>query len=141
MIMKLITAIFTAIGGFFNWKASPSKQYSDARKSVEKDMKKREDDRQAVRDAVYGGDENRVNAMLNPAIAVLVGVCLLCGGCFTTTKVVRVTEDRYVSCVKGDDGKVLYWKVPPAIMVELLDAKCELEQYKKDKQINERLLK
>ena len=42
---------------------------------------------------------------------------------------------------KGDDGKVLYWKVPPAIMVELLDAKCELEQYKKDKQINERLLK
>lgn len=140
-MLKLITSLLAAVGGFFAWKSSASKQYSDARKSVEKDMKKREEDKQTVRDAVYGGDENRVNAMLNPAIAVLVGVCLLCGGCFTTTKVVRVTEDRYVSCVKGDDGKVLYWKVPPAIMVELLDAKYELEQYKKDKQINERLLK
>ena len=140
-MLKLITSLLTAVGGFFKWKASPSKLYSDARKSVENDMKKREEDRQTVRDSVYEGDESRVNAMLNPAIAVLVGMCILCGGCFTTTKVVRVTEDRYVSCVKEDDGKVLYWKVPPAIMVELLDAKYELEQYKKDKQINERLLK
>lgn len=138
---KFLTALLSAIGGFFAWKSSASKQYSDAKKSVEADMKKREDERQGVKDAVYNGDENAINSILNPAVAIIMSFTVLIGGCALIkpeVKVVRVTEDRYVSCVTNEAGEVEYWKVPPAIMVELVDATLELRQLKKDNKINER---
>ena len=55
--------------------------------------------------------------------------------------IVRVSDDRYVSAVTNDVGQVQYWKVPPLVMTELLDAKLELMEYKKKDKINERLMK
>lgn len=141
-ILKLLGGIVEALGGFFKWKASPNKQYSDAEKAVEKADRKREEKRQSISDAVYGGDESAVNSLIHGSVVILVAAIVACSGCMEPkVKVVRVTEDRYVSSVTNSLGEVLYWKVPPSVMVELLTAKTELEELKKQNRINERLKK
>ena len=142
-IGNILGGIAEAVGGIFKWKASPHKQYSDAEEIVEKKDAEMKREKKRLEDAVYGGDEGAVNKFLNSCLLAACGFGVLVCGCFSTPKqeIVRVSDDRYVSAVTNDVGQVQYWKVPPLVMTELLDAKLELMEYKKKDKINERLMK
>lgn len=142
-IGNILGGIAEAVGGIFKWKASPHKQYSDAEKIVEKKEAEMKSEKKRLEDAVYGGDEQAVNRFLNECLALSCSFGVFMCGCVSTPQpeVTRVAADRYVSAVTNDVGQVLYWKVPPLVMTELLDAKLELMEYKKKDKINERLMK
>lgn len=142
-IGNILGGIAEAVGGIFKWKASPHKQYSDAEEIVEKKEAEMKSEKKRLEDAVYGGDEKAVNGFLNECLALACGLGVFACGCFSTPQpeVTRVPADRYVSAVTNDVGQVQYWKVPPLVMTELLDAKLELMEYKKKDKINERLMK
>lgn len=142
-IGNMLGGIAEAVGGIFKWKASPHKQYSDAEKIVEKKEAQMKSEKKRLEDAVYGGDEQSVNKFLNECLSLACVFGVFMCGCVSTPQpeVTRVAADRYVSAVTNDMGQVQYWKVPPLVMTELLDAKLELMEYKKKEKINERLMK
>lgn len=48
-----------------------------------------------------------------------------------------VAADREVTCVTNETGAVVYWRVPPLVMEELLNAKVELGELKQELKIKE----
>ena len=48
-----------------------------------------------------------------------------------------VAADRVVTCVTNETGAVEYWRVPPLVMEELLNAKLELEEAKHENKVKE----
>lgn len=142
MILQFIGGIAEAIGGFFKWKAAPNTQYSAAEKAVEKNDAAIAKKKAEAEEAAYGGDEMKVNTIINGIRAVAFALLFFAGGCFSdkpSVQVVRVTEDRWVRAVTNELGKVSHWEVPPSVMTELLDAKIERDELLKKQRIQERL--
>ena len=143
MILDFLGGIFEAVGGFFKWRASPNEQYRSAEKDVEKNDAAIAKKKQEASDAVYGGDEVKVNSIIHGSLCVAVSLVLTCAaGCFSGSpevRTVRVPEAKWVRAVTNETGAVSHWEVPPSVMTELLDAKIERDELLKRQRINERL--
>lgn len=66
------------------------------------------------------------------AVAALAAIC----GCAAPTPK-YVAADREVACVTNETGAVEYWRVPPLVMEDLLNAKVELGELKQELKIKE----
>ena len=61
--------------------------------------------------------------------------CIVCG-CFSAPKPQYVAADREVRFVTNSMGRAV-WEVPPLVMEDLLNAKVELGEIKKEQKIKE----
>ena len=62
--------------------------------------------------------------------------CALALGCTSPTPK-YVAADREVTCVTNETGAVEYWRVPPLVMEDLLNAKVELGELKNELKVKE----
>ena len=137
MILDLISNAFGAVKGWFDFKNSGVGQRKAAEgivKNAEDAAKKR---RAEINKAVHTGDAATVNRIVNGfAIlwAMLVAASVL--GCAAPAPK-YVAADREVTCVTNETGAVEYWRVPPLVMEELLNAKVELGELKQELKIKE----
>lgn len=136
MILELIANAAGVVSNWFRWKSSGVAQREAAEGIVERDEADAAARRSRVNRACHEGDADFVNRIVNGAAAVaLASLCVV--GCASATKPQYVAADREVTCVTNAMGKVEYWKVPPLIMEELLNAKLELGEIKKENKIKE----
>jgi hypothetical protein len=136
MILELIANAAGAVSNWFKWKSSGVAQREAAEGIVEKSEDAAAKRRAEVNRACHEGDASFVNRILNSAAAVaLASLCVV--GCASAIKPQYVAADRDVTCVTNSMGKVEYWKVPPLVMEELLNAKLELGDLKKENKIKE----
>ena len=95
-----------------------------------------------VNRACHEGDASFVNRILNSAASVALASAILgCAsavviGCASAVKPQYVAADREVRFVTNSMGRAV-WEVPPLVMEELLNAKLELGEIKKENKIKE----
>lgn len=136
MILELIANAAGAVSNWFKWKSSGVAQREAAEGIVERDAADAARRRAEVNRACHEGDAGFVNRILNSvAVVALASLCVV--GCASAVKQQYVAADREVTCVTNAMGKVVYWKVPPLVMEELLNAKLELREIKKENKIKE----
>ena len=135
MVMQLISSALDTLTGWFGWKSTSVEQFRTARSMVESDERKAAARKARVNKAVHEGDSKYVNSVVNGALA-FVALCAVAAGCSTPAPV-YVAADREVTCVTNAAGKVEYWKVPPVVMEELLNARLELGELKKESKVKE----
>ena len=68
-------------------------------------------------------------------IMAVAALAVACGCAAPAPK--YVAADRVVTCETNETGAVLYWRVPPLVMEELLNSKLELEEMKHQTKIKE----
>lgn len=141
MILELITNALGTVSNWFKWKSSPVKQHTDAEAVVKRDERAAQNRRAEVNRAVHTGDEAKVNRIVNGLAllwALMLSASLLSCACGCRTPEPRyVAADRVVTCVTNETGAVLYWRVPPLVMEELLNSKLELEEMKHQNKVKE----
>lgn len=136
MILELIANAAGAVSNWFKWKSSGVAQRDAAEDIVQKSEDAAAQRRSEVNHACHEGDAGFVNRILNSSAAfALASLCVV--GCASATKPQYVAADREVTCVTNAMGKVEYWKVPPLVMEELLNAKLELGEIKKENKVKE----
>ena len=92
--------------------------------------------RAEINRAVHEGDDDTVNRIVNGlCVAACVSLALV-AGC-ASPEPAYVAADRHVTCVTNATGAVEYWRVPPLVMEELLNAKVELGELKKELKVKE----
>ena len=135
MIMELVSNAIGAVKGWFDWKSSGVGQRKAAEAMVDKAETAAKKRKAEINRAVFEGDAAKVNAIVAGCAAASLAVF---AGCFSAPPApVYVAADREVSCVTNAAGAVEYWKVPPLVMEDLLDAKVELGELKKELKIKE----
>ena len=138
MVLDLISNALGIVKGFFDYKNSGVGQRKAAEgivDSAENAAKKR---RAEINRASHQGDAATVNRIVNGAIvATAAAVCALALGCASTPAPQYVAADREVTCVTNETGRVIYWRVPPLVMEELLNSKVELDELKKELKVKE----
>ena len=137
MILDLISNSVGAVKEWLGWKNSGVGQRKAAEgmvKDAEDAAKKR---KAKINKAVHEGDAETVNQIVNAAIAACAAIaCALALGCTSPTPK-YVAADREVTCVTNETGAVEYWRVPPLVMEELLNAKVELGELKNELKVKE----
>lgn len=143
MILELIANAAGAVSNWFKWKSSGVAQREAAEGIVQKSEDSIAKRRAEVNRACHEGDAETVNRLVNGcgmaffvAAFLFADACFVCG-CFSAPKPQYVAADREVTCVTNAIGKVEYWKVPPLVMEELLNAKLELGELKKENKVKE----
>lgn len=137
MILDLISNAFGAVKGWFDFKNSGVGQRKAAEnmvKNAEDAAKKRKAE---INKAVHEGDAAAVNRIVNGLAllwAMVVAASVL--GCAAPAPK-YVAADREVTCVTNETGAVEYWRVPPLVMEDLLNAKVELGELKQELKIKE----
>ena len=137
MILELISNAFGVAKewlGFKNSGVGQRKAAENMVKDAEDAAKKRKAE---INKAVHEGDAATVNQIVNGfAIlwAMLVAASVL--GCAAPAPK-YVAADREVTCVMNETGAVEYWRVPPLVMEELLNAKVELGELKNELKVKE----
>ena len=135
MILELIANAAGAVSNWFKWKSSGVAQREAAEGIVKRDATDSARRRAEVNRACHEGDAGFVNRILNSAAAVaLASLCVV--GCASSTKPQYVAADREVRFVTNLAGRAV-WEVPPLVMEELLNAKLELGEIKKENKIKE----
>lgn len=155
-VWSFLAAIGSAISGFFNYKASPNKQYSDAEGEVEKRRKKEEEDRRELERAVYEKDDAKVNEIMSRlkhgvsvfaliaawgglmCVCVWMGACV--SGCETKPELIYIPTDRQIESCTNSRG-IECKAVPNAVFCELVEAQMKLEELKRREEVKERLSK
>lgn len=141
MILELISNAVGAVKGWFDWKTSHVKQRTDAEAIVKRDERAAQNRRAEVNRAVHTGDEAKVNRLVNGLALlwalVLFASLLSCAAGCRSPEPRYVAADRVVTCVTNETGDVLYWRVPPLVMEELLNSKLELEEMKHETKVKE----
>ena len=141
MILELITNALGTVSNWFKWKSSPVKQRTDAEAIVKRDEQSAADRRAEINRAVHTGDEATINRLVNGLALlwalVLFASLLSCAAGCRSPEPRYVAADRLVTCVTNETGSVLYWRVPPLVMEELLNSKLELEELKHQTKIKE----
>lgn len=137
MILDLISNAFGVAKEWLGFKNSGVGQRKAA-ESMVKDAEDAAKKRKAkINKAVHEGDAKTVNQIVNTAIAACAAIaCALALGCTSPTPK-YVAADREVTCVTNETGAVEYWRVPPLVMEELLNAKVELGELKQELKIKE----
>lgn len=137
MILDLISNAFGVAKEWLGFKNSGVGQRKAAEgmvKSAEDAAKKRKAE---INKAVHEGDEATVNRIVNGlAILWLMLVAASVLGCAAPAPK-YVAADREVTCVTNETGAVEYWRVPPLVMEELLNAKVELGELKNELKVKE----
>ena len=137
MILDLISNAFGAAKEWLGFKNSGVGQRKAA-ESMVKDAEAAAKKRKAkINKAVHEGDAATVNRIVNGLAilwATLVAASVL--GCAAPAPK-YVAADREVTCVTNETGTVEYWRVPPLVMEELLNAKVELGELKQELKIKE----
>ena len=143
MIAELISNALGVVSNWFKWKSSSVAQREAAEGIVQKSEDAAAKRKAEINRACHEGDADVVNRIVNGcgmaffvAAFLFADACLVCG-CFSAPKPQYVAADREVTCVTNATGKVEYWKVPPLVMEELLSAKVELGEMKKESKIKE----
>ena len=137
MILEMITNALGTVSNWFKWKSSPVKQRTDAEAIVERDERAAQSRRAEVNRAIHEGDEKTINRLVNGlAILWLMVIAASVLGCAAPAPK-YVAADRVVTCETNETGAVLYWRVPPLVMEELLNAKLELEEVKHQTKVKE----
>ena len=135
MILELIANAAGAVSNWFKWKSSGVAQREAAEGIVKRDAADSARRRAEVNRACHEGDAGFVNRILNSAAAVaLASLCVV--GCASSTKPQYVAADREVRFVTNSMGRAVF-EVPPLVMEELLNAKLELGEIKKENKIKE----
>ena len=138
MILELIANAAGVVSNWFRWKSSGVAQREAAEGIVERDEAAAAKRKAEVNRACHEGDADFVNRIVNGAVAFALAVfCVVGCGCASAQKPQYVAADREVTCVTNATGGVEYWKVPPLVMEELLNAKLELGDMKKEKKVKE----
>ena len=142
-IFSFLSAVGSAVAGWFNWKTSPVAQ----RRAAEEDIAKHDAEIKAatdeIKDAVYSADDTKlneiVNRLMNPILIISIALTSLVG-CISKTETVYIPTDRKIeSCINslGISCKA----VPDAVMVEMLEKIRELEELKREMKIDKRVSK
>ena len=135
MILELIANAAGAVSNWFRWKSSGVAQREAAEGIVERDAAAAAKRRAEVNRACHEGDAGFVNRILNSVAAVaLASICVV--GCASATKPQYVAADREGRFVTNSVGRAVF-EVPPLVMEELLNAKLELGEIKKENKIKE----
>ena len=135
MILELIANAAGAVSNWFRWKSSGVAQREAAEGIVERDEAATAKRKAEVNRACHEGDAGFVNRILNSAAAVaLASLCVV--GCASAIKPQYVASDREVRFVTNSMGRAVF-EVPPLVMEELLNAKLELGELKKENKIKE----
>ncbi len=121
-ITTMIGGVGNAIGAFFKWKSTKNNETRDAEGDVAKARESKEAAYEELNAAVWGGDEQKVNAMLRGCVAGIfaASACWAVGCSSAKPQAVVVSADRWVYAVTNAEGKVDHWRVPPAVMEELV---------------------
>ena len=136
MILELISNAVGAVKGWLDWKSSGVGQRKAAEGMVEDAEAAAKKRRAEINRAVFGGDAEKVNRIVNGLCVLAVASFACVSGCATPAPT-YVAADRKVTCVTNAAGMVEHWCVPPLVMEELLNAKVELEEIKKELKIKE----
>jgi hypothetical protein len=143
MILELISNAIGTVSNWFKWKSSGVAQRESAEDIVQKSEDAAAKRKAEINRACHEGDADAVNRIVNGcgmaflfAAFLLADAYFMCG-CFSAPKPQYVAADREVTCVTNAAGMVEYWKVPPLIMEELLNAKLELGELKKENKVKE----
>ena len=135
MILELIANAAGAVSNWFKWKSSGVAQREAAEGIVERNSADSARRRAEVNRACHEGDAGFVNRILNSVAAVsLASLCVV--GCASAMKPQYVAADREVRFVTNSVGRAVF-EVPPLVMEELLNAKLELGEIKKENKIKE----
>lgn len=137
MILDLISNAFGVAKewlGFKNSNVGQRKAAEGIVKNAEDAAKKRKAE---INKAVHEGDAAAVNRIVN-GFAILWAMVVIASvlGCVAPAPK-YVAADREVTCVTNETGAVEYWRVPPLVMEELLNAKVELGELKQELKIKE----
>lgn len=142
MIAELISNVAGILSNWFKWKSSGVSQRREAEGIVERDGNAAAKRRAEVNRACHTGDAAAVNRIVNGVgaaaivFAFLFVDAVLVGGCFSPPAPQYVAADREVKCHTNETGAVI-WEVPALVMEELLNAKLELDDLKKENKIKE----
>lgn len=118
-ILAIIAGLVASASGYFAYKNSPLKNRREAERDIaaEKAIEKAEKD--AIKNAVYGGDPAALNSTLQSLISpvLIVVLCATFIGCKSDT--VYLTGDTYVEPCTNSQG-VACWAVPNPLMEQIL---------------------
>lgn len=142
-IIQFLSSITSAISGWFTWKTSKVHQ----RKLAEEALQKKEDEKAALKaeiaDAVYSGDDEKLNAIISRLLSVFALCawgCLTVGCCTSKTVIKYIPTDRRIESCTNSLG-IACKAVPNAVFEELLSAQIELlalrREMKLDKQLSQ----
>jgi hypothetical protein len=137
MITELISNALGVVSNWFKWKSSGVAQREAAEGIVQKSEDAAVKRKAEINRACYEGDARAVNRFLNNCLEIACGLCFMAGCLSSPPSPQYVAADREVTCVTNATGKVEYWKVPPLVMEELLNAKLELGELKKENKVKE----
>lgn len=142
-IIQFLSSITSAISGWFTWKTSKVHQ----RELAEEALQKKEDEKAALKaeiaDAVYSGDDEKLNAIISRLLSVFALCawgCLAVGCCTSKTVIKYIPTDRRIESCTNSLG-IACKAVPNAVFEELLSAQIELlalrREMKLDKQLSQ----
>ena len=136
MILELISNAIGAVSNWFKWKSSGVAQREAAEGIVQKSEDAAAKRKAEINRACHEGDAQAVNKFLNNCLEIACGLCFLTG-CFSSPPTPQyVAADREVRFVTNSTGRAV-WEVPPLVMEDLLNAKVELGEIKKEQKIKE----
>ena len=136
MIMELLSNAVGVISNFFKWKSSGVAQREAAEGIVERDEADAAKRRAEVNRACHEGDAGAVNRFLNNCLSMACGLGFMAGCMSAPPPPQYVAADREVRFVTNSMGRAV-WEVPPLVMEELLNAKLELGEIKKELKVKE----
>lgn len=134
MIAELISNVAGIFSNWFKWKSSGVSQRREADGIVERDENAAAKRRAEVNRACHTGDAAAVNRIVNGACIALAALALGCASAPPAPQ--YVAADREVKCRTNETGTVI-WEVPALVMEELLNARLELDDLKKENKIKE----
>ena len=140
-IFSFLSAIGSAVAGWFSWKNSPVAQ----RRAAEEDIAKRDAEIKAatdeIKDAVYSADDSKLNEivsrLMKPALAISIVLTMLTG-CISRTETVYIPTDRKIESCTNSLG-ISCKAIPDALMVEMLEKIQELEELKREMKVDKRV--
>lgn len=138
MVAELISNVAGIFANWFRWKSSGVSQRLEAEGIVERDENAAAKRRAEVNRACHEGDAAAVNRFLNECLAMACGLGFM-AGCFSAKPAAPqyVAADRKVTCTTNEMGRAVMWHVPPLVMEDLLNARLELDDLKKESKIKE----
>ena len=140
-IFSFLSAIGSAVAGWFSWKNSPVAQ----RRAAEDDIAKREAEIKAATDeikkSVYSADDAKLNEIVSrlmKPIFIISFVLTTMVGCISKTEMVYIPTDRKIESCTNSIG-ISCKAVPDALMVEMLEKIQELEELKREMKVDKRV--
>ena len=139
MVLDLVANALGAVKGWFDWKNSGVGQRKAAEGMVRGAAAAERKRRAEINRAVHEGDAATVNRIVNGLAllwAMVLAAAIFAAGCVADGPK-YVAADREVTCVTNATGAVEYWRVPPLVMEDLLNAKVELGELKQELKVKE----